>query len=483
MSANLPVSAAPAVSSGAKAKSKPVLLIALGGLVVAAIIALLPPPAGLSREAMIYMGIFVALIIYMVTEVFPSFVTMFLTLAALIIFKVAPAKDVLAAFGNTTVWFVVAVLGFAAAIGASGLLKRVAFSLMRLFPETYTGQVSGLALVGILLGAAIPSGQAKVSILMPLASTMSSIFGYEKGSKGASGLFSTIFVYCVTFGTTFLTGSLGPALILPFLGKEASPNFLTWLQGTWLWGVVLAVLSFIFIVTYYRPKGSQAKSSAGSSVKGQIGKLGPMTSNEKFAAVVLVASILLWVTESVHGISTLVVTLVAFSLLTIKGLFKNQDFGTKIAWSIIVTMGTIIGLSTLLSTLKIGDWIASTLSPFVGPFATNPYLMVIAICVLTYLLRYVIVSQMAVLTIMFALFGSFAQAAGINMFVVVFTGYMATSVWNLQFHNAGYLTAEAAAGGLIEHKNVVSMSYAFMVINLIACLASVPLWRAIGYIP
>lgn len=34
--------------------------------------------------------------------------------------------------------------------------------------------------------------------------------------------------------------------------------------------------------------------------------------------------------------------------------------------------------------------------------------------------------------------------------------------------------------GLVTHRNVVSMSYAYMVIHVLGLIASVPLWRYLG---
>jgi hypothetical protein len=55
-------------------------------------------------------------------------------------------------------------------------------------------------------------------------------------------------------------------------------------------------------------------------------------------------------------------------------------------------------------------------------------------------------------------------------------------VFNIPFLSVAYLSAEAATGGFIRHKDIKYTSYAFFFINLLAFLFSVPVWQLLGVI-
>ena len=73
-------------------------------------------------------------------------------------------------------------------------------------------------------------------------------------------------------------------------------SFLHWLALAWPWGLVLLVLSYVFIQIFYAPKEDTTVSV--EFVKEQRAALGKMGRNEKITAVVLVLCLALWVTEA-----------------------------------------------------------------------------------------------------------------------------------------------------------------------------------------
>jgi DASS family divalent anion:Na+ symporter len=480
------------------------LILALVTVAVGVIIAFIPPPGELTQAAMIYMGIFVSMVLLMIFELVPMHVAIILTVLSLIVFKVAPEKEVMATYGSTTVWFVVFVLGFGAAVTNSGLMKRVAYNIMRLFPTTFKGQVQSLMVASAILSPMVPSGLAKVSILAPFTTAIGKEFGYENSSKGAAGLFCAMFVPASAFGVIFLTGSLGYPTMMGFM-KDMSFSFVDWLAQTWGYGVVLLILSYLFIVWFYNParaKGTaQEKAAAKAAEKARkaeakgskksnefvmtkLAELGPMSFKEKVTAAIMIITVLLWITEPFHGFSTMVTTGCALIAFSIFGLLSPAEFTTKIAWPTVVIMGGVMTLSSLLGNLGISAWLTSVLSPVAGPLASNIFILVIAICVIVYLLRFLIISQTVCLAIIFALFGPLCIAADISIFVPIWLAFISTMVWNLPFHNSVYLAADGALGNekMIVHKDVVSMSYAFMVINIVGNLALIPIWAMLGLV-
>ena len=246
-----------------------------------------------------------------------------------------------------------------------------------------------------------------------------------------------------------------------------------------MWFAVNLVLTFLFILVYYRPK--EKLNISKDLINRKIAELKPMNSDEKAASVILILSILLWITGSYTGLKPYTVAALAFCAMFLKGIFTMKDFQDMVPWGGLITLvASLLSISALLNVVGVNNWLASVAAPVIIRFIPNVYVFIILLCISTYLLRYLECTGLATLAIIAAIFLPIGAPLGIHPFITLFADYLAMLVWNLSFHNPYYLQAEAVVDGLVTHRNVVSMSYAYMVIHVLGLIASVPLWRYLG---
>ena len=75
------------------------------------------------------------------------------------------------------------------------------------------------------------------------------------------------------------------------------------------------------------------------------------------------------------------------------------------------------------------------------------------------------------------------KAAGINLFVIIFVEFMSSMVWTMPYMNPfAMATLQVAGGKYVTFKEMQKVSVAYMIINLIGCLASIPLWYSLGFL-
>jgi DASS family divalent anion:Na+ symporter len=455
------------------------------GLVVGALIMIsisfIPAPEGLEPVAMRFLGIFIGFLVWMVMGVAPDFVVVLLAIAILLITKTVDFKTAFAPFGQTTTWLIIAGFGMAAALTKCGLLKRIALFIVQFFPENYRGQIMSMFAAGLVVSPVLPSVNAKAVLMAPIAASVSKELGFEKGSKGAAGLFSATYMSSGLFGNAFLTGSLYIFIMLGVVpeAQRGSWDFLHVLSISWIWLIVLVVLSFIAVLFLFKP--DKELEMTPNFAKNSLKALGPMSKEEKWSALFLVLAVIAWMTESFHGVDAAVVAITALVGMTIFGGFGSGDFGPKIPWTTVILVGGILAIASMLTLFKIDVWLGVVLGPILTPLVGNVFVLIPVVVILVYLLRYVVISQIATGTIVIAIFGSLAALVGLDPFLLAFAVFTATQVWNLPFHNTAEIAARAATGGeMIEHKDIVKSSYAYMVINLAALMVSIPLWIALG---
>lgn len=455
-------------------------------LLAAVLISVIPAPEGLTQPAMIYAGIFVCVVAWLIVRAVPDWAAFLVAIAAYVVFGLAKFSDVFASFSDSTIWVLFGAFGISTVIAKTGLVKRLAFWVLRMFPETYVGQLSAFFTTGIVISPFIPALIGKGVIMSPIAAAASKALGYAKRSKAATGIFLAVWVTTGILGYAFMTGAAPVLITIGMLpsDQQADWTWTRWFLACAVWFVIVAVLSYIVILflsgASKKGEGAIAAPEKGFAKK-QLEKMGPMSSAEKATIVLLVVAVIGWIFGSKIGLSAAVVSVAVFAIMATIGLADTKDVTEKMPWDTLILIGGILSLASLLTKLGISTWLAGVMEPIASPIVSNPYVYVFAVCVLTYLVRLVVVSSTATQVIFLAALGGVATATGINPFVTLFVCGASTNVWHLRFTNNVFIPILRATGDdMCEHEDTVPFDIAFMVINTVACLASVPVWQAMG---
>ena len=95
------------------------------------------------------------------------------------------------------------------------------------------------------------------------------------------------------------------------------------------------------------------------------------------------------------------------------GLLTAPEANAKGQWTLVVFIGGILSIAKFMNTTGVSAWLASLLGPIFAPIMSSPYIFVPCLCIITFALRYVIVSQTCMLTMMIAIFGPLMEAHGV----------------------------------------------------------------------
>ena len=472
----------------AEAKASPKLIERLSYRIITALISvgiavwicLLTPPEGLTVEAIRFIGCFMGGMLLCVFRSIPDWLASLAALMALVLLKVGSFAAVFAPFSGTTLWLIIPAYGIACVVGKTGLLKRVALHILSWFPDSFTGQVSALFVAGIIISPCIPSTLAKMSIFAPFTEQVATEMGYERNSKGAAGLFLSQWVSAGLLGYGFYSGSFAVAMMLGLtpIEDQAYFNWGTWLATCAAWLVVMTVLSYIFILLVYKPK-TGGKLPKGFT-KGKVKELGPMSKDEKKAAVVLIIILLAWIGEGWHGIAACYVAIMGWIVFGLLGMFDKKEVATAIPWGELIYMMLIFTAQSMIGSVGISAWLQGILDPILSPLFGNTFMLILAIIVTTYILRFVILSQFTIAVIIYAILGGLAQQAGMNGALIVLIVYVSGNIHVLDFQNSVWVTARVAAHSMVEQAVCLPYCLAWLVINLLGWWASVPLWQALG---
>ncbi len=472
---------------------------------------------GLSTEALCALIILVGAIVVWICSVLPEYVVALFMVILFIAVLGVPVEVTFAAFSSSTWWLLLAAFAIGLGMQRSGLLQRMANGVLRIFPQTFRAQVAAFMAAGTVVGPFIPSLSAKATILAPLCMEVSDTLGYERKGPQANGLFLAMFTGLRNIGPAVISASVIGYGLLALLPEDVQQSFdmVHWFICMLPWFIVVTALNYIAIVLIYRPKKAKrtqnavtddseaddvGKSDAQQSdctsddadaettdtgieadKSGEATERVPWSRKEKQMLVIMIACIVLWVLEPLTGIDAYIVAIGAFILTVICGIITKGDFRSGMSWDSLIFIGVVIGLAQVFSYLEIDTWIVDTCQPIFTALAANPYIFVAGIGIITVLLRFVIVSEMAYINIFMVFMVPLAMGLGISPWVVGVSVYAMVNPWFALYQNPIYLTAYYAVDGqMVRHSSMAKYCILYVFICLIGLMVSVPYWQMWG---
>lgn len=356
-----------------KAPRKPwqLVLAAVGIIGLLLIWTLVPDNVGLTAEGKKALGILFLMVLWWISGICNILVTAFLGIALMLFFKVAKVSVVFSGFSDNTVVFLVFAFAIAAAVSKTGLGTRMAYTLMARTRPKYSVILLTYVLVSIALGAIIPSGSARTVLLGTIGMMLLPVFGQseDKMSNVGRGIFTALGLTGYMGSTAYLTGGASIILTVGLLQKAGyNLTYLQWLVMTLPIVVIIGVLLALVIPRLFPPEVSEVDERTYEEFRSKLQSLGPMSTGEKKAAVIIGLVILLWVIGDFIGLSYLTVGVAGAVALMFPYLdvISASDFNKRISWDTIYFVGCCMTLGTVLIDSKVTDFLATLVSPFMA---------------------------------------------------------------------------------------------------------------------
>ena len=510
---------------------------AAGALVAAVLIATCPIP-GLSYQATAVLGILIMAIVWWITGVLPEFVTAVVMAVLFVVVAGISVGATFSTFASSTWWLLLSAFTLGVGMKTSGLMRRIALAIVRKFPRTFRCQVIAQLVTGTVLGPLIPSLAVKGAMLAPLAMSIGDELGYERQGKRATGLFAAMLVGIRTVAPTIVSASVTGYALMATLPADVQEQFnmASWFVAALPWLVVVLALNYFLIMGMYgrgeasacdavedSPSGTvgapgnaqslnqsslrcgtrfvgaaeradsrrdEAESSAAESSRGGTNEgdskpipdgLGPLSAVEKRMLAIILMTVVLWATEPFHHISAMAVGLAALVFMFVLKVIDVPAFKSGVNWTSLLFIGIALGLGSVFAEAGLNDWVMQTCGPAFQALAGNPYLLVLGIGVITVVLRFLIVSEVAYLNLLMAFLVPMAASVGVNPWVLGFSAYALVIAWFAKYQSPIYLAAFYAVDGkMAKHSELAKYCGVYLATCLAGLVVCVPYWQWMG---
>ncbi|EPB5652651.1 SLC13 family permease [Citrobacter braakii] len=348
------------------------------------------------------------------TSLLPEFITALLFFAVAMVAKIAPADVIFGGFASSAFWLVFSGFVLGIAIRKTGLADRAARALSSRLTDSWPLMVASVVLLSYALAFVMPSNMGRIALLMPIVAAMAKRAGINEGTRAWYGL-----ALAVGFGTFQLSATILPANVPNLVMSGAAEgsygihlNYLPYLLLHtpvlgWLKGAVL-----IMLICWLFPGKPHAPRDLTPAE--------PMSRDEKRLAWMLAVVLLLWVSESWHGIGPAWTGLAAavITLLPRVGFINGDEFSSGVNIRTCIYVAGILGLAITVTQTGIGSAVGEALLQVMPLDEEKPFTSFLALTGITTALNFIMTAN-GVPALYTTLAQSFADATGFPLLSVI----------------------------------------------------------------
>jgi di/tricarboxylate transporter len=410
------------------------------------------------------------------TGALPEFVSALLVLVLAMLLSLAPADVVFSGLTSTACWLIFSGLVIGIAISETGLAQRVSSRFSGYLDSSYARLITGIVLMGVLLGFVMPSSVGRVVLFIPIALAIAEHCGFQRGSNGQQGV-----ALAAAFGCHLPTFAILPANIpnMIMIGSAEkihgwTPMFTEYLLLHFpILGALKAVLLILVILKLYpdTPKPTTAVNANGR-----------FSFKESRLTLIMLVTLGFWLTDSVHHISAAWIGLAAATLLLLPGvgMVSPKSFNEKVNISSILVVAGLLGIASLINysgvSLVVGERVLNWLPLAPGQDAINFFSLSLAA-----MLTGVVATLAGVPATLTPLAEQISQMTGFSLEAVLMTQVFGFSTVVFTYQSVPLMMAMPLAG--------ISIGHAARLLLILAGLSVVVLlpldylwWQLLGWI-
>lgn len=415
------------------------------------------------------------------TGALPPFLTSLIFFALVLIFGLAKPDLIFSGFGSAAVWLIISGFVIGGAISASGLGQRLAAFLAPLLAGSYPRMVIGLSVAASLLGFVMPSSVGRAVVMIPIGMALADRVGFRAGSNGRIGIAAALALACNIPGFTILPANI-PNMILAGASETLHHTAFSYtsylalhfpLLGIFKLALLIGLVLLIF-PDKIRPQEALADASATDKPADQ--------GAQRRVAIILLVTLALWMTDSLHGINAAWIGIATATLLLLPkvGVLPPKSFNASIDFGVVLFVAAALGLGALVNLSGLGKEVGQGLQhvlPLQEEYTALNFFSLSLMSVLTGL----VTTIPGVPTVLTPMAPELAAASGFSLKAVLMTQVIGFSTVIFPYQIGPLLVAMQLSGEKLGHLLKITLPLTVLTLVLILPLDYL-WWRLLGWI-
>ena len=301
--------------------------------------------AAFIRACYAMLAIFCASIVLWITEAVQSYLTSLMVIMAVILCGVTTQKDAFAQLGHPVMWLNILSFVLASMLVKTRVAKRFALWFVLKFGKSAAGIFFSFLVINVVLSMFISATTVKATILLPIFMVVAAIFGASQGNRNNFGRNLVLQnLFQINIGASaFMTGSGANLLAISLLtGAYSSVTMIysDWLAAAFPLAMILLLIGWFIgvkVIFPMKPEEKKPQIEGGMErLRQELDAMGKMTKEEFKSIAIFVGVLLMWVTESWHGVSAEVVVLIGSIIALMPGIGVVKWNDVDIPWHLMI---------------------------------------------------------------------------------------------------------------------------------------------------
>src|ERR1035437_3833054 len=373
-------------------------------------------PLHLGKPVQHALAVTIFMILAWITEALDHAITGFIGCFLYWMLGVGKFPVAFSGFANDTTWFLFGATLIGMMAMKTGLARRIAFLIMLVVGNSYSRILLGLIIVNYVLTFFVPSAISRLVIVAAIGLGLMEILGVGKGSNIGRGMFMILTYVSNIFDKMILAGasSLTAKAVIEKIGQVP----VSW--GGWAYaflpcGIITIFVAWRLALWLYPPEIQQLPGGA-SYFRGELEKMGPWSTGEKKAAILLVGALLLWLTDSWHpALSASMVGLGVGLIALLPGIgVLDIDDLKKVNYLPVFFVAAAISMGEVLVATKSLDVLTDVMFTWMTPLIRGSFLSATVLYWTAFAYHLFLASEISMLATSMPLIMKFAPAHGMS---------------------------------------------------------------------
>jgi di/tricarboxylate transporter len=438
--------------------------------------------SGFSSYASLFIAIISAVILMWSFTIVDEFIPPIVAMVACILTGLAPPNVALAGFATPALLILLGIYALTGAITQSGLSYRLVLNLIKILPRTaYTNQFV-LMFSGFLLSFVTPSGNNRISLLLPVFRDMVTGLKLGKESSHATALMAATFGSAMIFSPMLAVSKSANITAVSLLPESLQQQFLGfyWLYCALFFIIGIVAVHFISVrIIFSNPSRVTINEAILTS---QLECLGPMRPAEKLVASIFFSYILFCITYSIHQINISVISGVLLISLLLFGAYSKIDFKNLTDWPMIFFLLGVDSLMNIMGYLGLDQSLARSVQFLYQFIDGRLWLFLLAACATTLIIRLALPLTAGMLT-SFAILLPVALSQHIHPWICLFVCAVFSDIWFLRYQSSVYLQARSTISlSMYSEPKFLIYNWYLNIGRVLIVFASIPWWIYLGLV-
>ncbi|UOQ94892.1 DASS family sodium-coupled anion symporter [Halobacillus shinanisalinarum] len=445
-------------------------------------------PASFDDPARKMIAIVTSGVVLWIFEALPLGLTAAVIMLFMLLLQPVSIEVIYSGFSSSAIFLIIGGMMLARAVNETSLARRITFNILAKWGGTSKGLLGCILIIPQVQSFFIPAAAVRTTLLLPIAIDVLDTIGAPAHSNLRKKVLLGVAFGGTISGTAVMTAAIGNILTVnllkQFLGVEITyfewfiyslPLWITLIPGAWI----------VLLKCYPLKKEDQSFPKVKNEMQEKVREFGPLNSKEKKCLLILTVTVLLWMTEPLHGLDLSIPAIMGVVLMTLPGVgCASWSNVVKINYDTIFLLGATLSMGYALTESGAAEQIGKVMAtPWILSLIQVPIYAVIFILIASQVFHLIMSNVSTAVVTLIPIYIGMSLEAGIDPTFVCFTaaltclhGYILVveTMPNVIVHSSGQIS---------QREFLVPGLYMTLLMMGLTILIAFTWWDWVGLVP